>query len=273
MREDPRPIRDATPRCVRLRTRCVGKAGFLRTACGTSRAPPCIASGAQWRVVGPDLSRAAIVGGRQRRRIMSMNLPGTARHGGIHPFSRVDGLMRPRRALRSIPHRGCSRGRDDCFPAHAVAWVPIARSSQSPCDPLPHRRGFSNMAMKKKPGKAPAGKAAAERSASRNSDSGPSGAPRSGDADAPTRRAAETNAIAAAMPFNATKAAEYRDSRGGRRRHKARSVEPPSFEVTGSTLSETNRSPTRPARPPSVGFNPTRRPARSRARRSERPAR
>jgi catalase len=108
------------------------------------------------------------------------------------------------------------------------------------------------MATRKTP--KPARRTAAN-AAARNSDSAAAKAPPGGAVDPPAQKMADVQAMAAAMPFNAGKAAEHgRDNatappEGGQ-------VDPPSFEATASTLSETNASPKTGA-PAAPGANPT----------------
>jgi len=108
------------------------------------------------------------------------------------------------------------------------------------------------MSTRKKTGKT-TGKASAGRAAARNTDSGPSRASKKATDDLPARHAAESDATASAMPYNATKAAEYSDTPD---------VVPvegahvdTSDVVSGSTLSETNVSDKTGA-PPSAGNSP-----------------
>ena len=83
-------------------------------------------------------------------------------------------------------------------------------------------------------------KRAAAKSAARNTDSGPSQVT-AAPFDANSRKAAQTQDLAAAMPNNPTKAAEHGFSNGTRPLQGA-SVEPASRLPTGSTLSEDNGS-------------------------------
>jgi len=76
------------------------------------------------------------------------------------------------------------------------------------------------------------------KAAARNTDSAPSTPPPSSDNDAALQKAADTQAMAAAMPFNATKAAEHGFDNGVNPPAGA-SVAPPSRLPTASTLSET----------------------------------
>jgi len=109
------------------------------------------------------------------------------------------------------------------------------------------------MSIRKKTGKT-TGKASAERAAARNTDSGPARAPKKATDDLPARHAAESDATAAAMPYNATKAAEYSDTPDVVPVEGAH-VDTPD-RVSGSTLSETNVSDKTGA-PPSASENPT----------------
>ncbi|HEY8879022.1 MAG TPA: catalase, partial [Roseateles sp.] len=84
-------------------------------------------------------------------------------------------------------------------------------------------------------------KSTAAKAAARNTDSGPANVQPSGDGDATARKAAETQAVAAAMPFNATKAAEH-GLDNGQHAPAGASVAPPSRLPTASTLSESNSS-------------------------------
>ncbi|MDB5914444.1 MAG: katE, partial [Ramlibacter sp.] len=94
--------------------------------------------------------------------------------------------------------------------------------------------------MPKTPKPAPAKKAAAK-SAARNTDSGPSKVAPVAPEDAPARKAAETEQLAAAMPYNANKAAEHGFA-NGTRPVAGTSIEPASSLPTASTLSEENSS-------------------------------
>lgn len=84
-------------------------------------------------------------------------------------------------------------------------------------------------------------RAAAAKSAARNTDSGPSRIPADGGGDLPARRAAEAEALVAAMPENPNKAAEHGFDNGVTPPEGAQ-VQPPSRLATGSTLSEANTS-------------------------------
>jgi len=84
-------------------------------------------------------------------------------------------------------------------------------------------------------------KTTAAKAAARNTDSGPAKVGPSGDGDAAARRAAETGDVAAAMPFNANKAAEH-GMDNGQHPPAGTSVAPPSRLPTASTLSESNAS-------------------------------
>src|SRR4029453_16349385 len=101
------------------------------------------------------------------------------------------------------------------------------------------------MARKKSPASS-----ATERTGSRNTDSAASRGVPTGTGDRIAEHAADVDATAAAMPFNANKPFEYgydnaRDPREGE------GVEAPSDDVGASTLSEVNDSgkPGRPAAP------------------------
>jgi catalase len=72
-------------------------------------------------------------------------------------------------------------------------------------------------------------------------------------ADALTRRMEETEALAAAMPFNASKASEYGASEEPRPGVVVRATDP---RVTGSTLTESISSPKVGAGAPDLGMNP-----------------
>ncbi|MBC7989628.1 MAG: catalase [Luteimonas sp.] len=108
------------------------------------------------------------------------------------------------------------------------------------------------MAASKRPSskKTVAGKAAA-----RASDSAASKAPPSGSGDLPAQQAADTEATAAAMPFNANKAAEHGRDNAVAPPEGAR-VQPPSDLVGASTLAEANRSD-KTGGPAAPGQNPT----------------
>ncbi len=108
--------------------------------------------------------------------------------------------------------------------------------------------------------KAPAGprgvSADDAKSSARSTMSGPAKIPPSGAlTDAAVRRSTATEALAAAMPYNASKAAEYGDASGPAPR--AQRLEPASPEATGSTLTEVTPSVKVGSGSPAVGFNPT----------------
>jgi catalase len=91
------------------------------------------------------------------------------------------------------------------------------------------------------PAPATPAKRAAAKSAARNTDSGPSRVAAPDPADLPARKAAETEALAAAMPYNPTKATEHGFANGVAPRQGA-SAQPASRLPTASTLSEENGS-------------------------------
>lgn len=100
------------------------------------------------------------------------------------------------------------------------------------------------MAKKKdKASAAPTLDAAAARAAARNTDSGPThpAPPAAAAGDLPAQKAADTQATAAGMPHNPTKAAEYGQANADRTPPGA-TVQPPSRLPTGSTPSEANGS-------------------------------
>ncbi|HEV6966920.1 catalase [Roseateles sp.] len=84
---------------------------------------------------------------------------------------------------------------------------------------------------------APAKKASAAKAAARNTDSGASRPEPARDADLAAQRMEDVQATAAAMPFNATKAAEHGAAQGLEPAI-GQLVTPPSRLATGSTLSE-----------------------------------
>jgi catalase len=86
----------------------------------------------------------------------------------------------------------------------------------------------------------PTPRRAAAKSAARNTDSGPSRA-RAAGGDAPSQKAEQTEALAAAMPFNPTKPAEHGFANGVQPQPGA-TAEPASRLPLGSTLSEENTS-------------------------------
>ena len=94
----------------------------------------------------------------------------------------------------------------------------------------------------------------AARSAARNTDSGPATAAGDRDGDAPLRKAVDTQTMAAAMPFNATKGDEYGPDSA--QAPEGQSVPAPSLEATGSTLSEQNIT-AKSGSPATPGLNPT----------------
>jgi catalase len=90
----------------------------------------------------------------------------------------------------------------------------------------------------------------------RSTVSGPAALPQGADlADVAVAKLAGTAALAAAMPYNATKAAEYGDA--ARAPVAGATVEPAQPFITGSTLTEVNASPKTGSQAPLVGFNPT----------------
>jgi catalase len=92
--------------------------------------------------------------------------------------------------------------------------------------------------------------------AARSTMSGPAALPAGVDlTDAAVAKLAGTAALAASMPHNPTKAAEYGDA--ARTPVEGTIVEPADPSITGSTLTETNVSPKTGAQAPLVGFNPT----------------
>ncbi|MEP6686523.1 MAG: catalase [Verrucomicrobiota bacterium] len=90
----------------------------------------------------------------------------------------------------------------------------------------------------------------------RSTVSGPAkpGAAAGAAADALTAKMKGTQALAAAMPFNATKAAEYGDRAGDAPAGKT--AEPPGVAVTGSTITESTSSDKAGSGEPRLGFNP-----------------
>jgi catalase len=110
------------------------------------------------------------------------------------------------------------------------------------------------MATSRKPD-AKAKKKVAGASAARNSDSSSSKAPPRGTGDLPTRQSAEVEATAAAMPFNANKAAEH-GRKSATEPPEGIHAAPPSPLVTGSTLAEVNTSDKTGTRAPE-GMNTT----------------
>ncbi|MGM9480266.1 catalase [Roseateles sp. NT4] len=97
-------------------------------------------------------------------------------------------------------------------------------------------------------------KTAAAKAAARNTDSGPA-TPAVVPDDPAAQRAAQTEAMAAAMPFNPNKAAEHGFANGSRPSEGAK-VEPPSDLPGASTLSEANAS-AKVGTAPSRGSSPT----------------
>src|SRR5512133_2014286 len=97
--------------------------------------------------------------------------------------------------------------------------------------------------MPKSPKSAPVAtpKRTAAKSASRNTDSGPGRVGRDAPGDAPAEKAAQAQALAAAMPHNPTKPAEHGFANGLSPQEGAQVV-PPSRLPTGSTLTEENTS-------------------------------
>lgn len=89
--------------------------------------------------------------------------------------------------------------------------------------------------------KPPAAKKAAAKSAARNTDSGPGRAEGAGSSDPAVRKMVDSNALAAALPHNATKAAEHGFA-NGLQPPVGLTAEPASRMATASTLSEENGS-------------------------------
>ena len=88
-------------------------------------------------------------------------------------------------------------------------------------------------------GKSPANSSNAAKAAARNTDSGPARIPPAAGGDVLAEKMAQTEALAAAMPFNATKPAEHGFANATRPQQGA-TAEPASRLPTGSTLSEEN---------------------------------
>jgi catalase len=108
------------------------------------------------------------------------------------------------------------------------------------------------MASSKRPSK----NSGAAGTSARKTVSGPSRKPKDIDtADVAARKMAGVGALAEAMPFNATKAAEYGDA--ARKPQSGASVKPGETAVTGSTLTEANATPKTGAGTPPVGVNAT----------------
>lgn len=91
-----------------------------------------------------------------------------------------------------------------------------------------------------KPGRAPTAKKSSAKAAARNTDSGPANPALAPD-DLLSQRAFQTAELAAAMPFNPTKAAEHGFANGVQAPEGAH-VSPPSALPVASTVSEANRS-------------------------------
>jgi catalase len=106
--------------------------------------------------------------------------------------------------------------------------------------------------MAKTPTKTSAAKAEAGKSSARSTVSGP--AREGGASDVATAKAAGTEKLAAAMPFNAAKPGEFGDA--DRDIPTGQSVKPAHPAVTGSTLSETNASAKVGGGEPPSGVNP-----------------
>ena len=87
----------------------------------------------------------------------------------------------------------------------------------------------------------PKAKAKASKASARNTDSGPAHAGGAPDGDLPAQRAADTNALAAAMPANLNKPLEHGEA-GALTPPQGLTAQPASRLPTGSTLSETNAS-------------------------------
>jgi catalase len=113
----------------------------------------------------------------------------------------------------------------------------------------------------RKPARSGKGGASARRASSakapaRSTVSGPANLPPAADlSDAAVAKMAGTAALAASMPGNPNKPAEYGDA--SRTPPKGATVEPADASITGSTLTETNASPKLGVGAPAVGFNPT----------------
>src|SRR6185295_13283951 len=101
----------------------------------------------------------------------------------------------------------------------------------------------------------PRAAAQAAKTSARSTASGP--AHRGGAAaiaDAATAKAAGTQAVAAAFPFNAAKPSEFGEH--ARKPALGQTVEPPHPTVSGSTLTESNASEKAGSGKPQAGFNP-----------------
>ena len=117
------------------------------------------------------------------------------------------------------------------------------------------------MATKKPPSKSSSSKMSSKKpsrassaaGASRSTVSGPSKSDAAAD-DALTGKLQGTEELAAAMPFNPTKPAEYGNAANVP--PQGATAEPPHATVTGSTLTEANASPKAGEDAPRLGFNP-----------------
>lgn len=94
---------------------------------------------------------------------------------------------------------------------------------------------------------------ASKKTSARSTISGPSRKGGSGSSDLPQRKFEGTGALADAMPFNATKAAEY--GRAAPMPPAGATATPPDPSVTGSTLTETIASPKTGSGKPRLGFS------------------
>ena len=94
---------------------------------------------------------------------------------------------------------------------------------------------------------------ASKKTSARSTISGPSRKGGSGSRDLPQRKFEGTGALADAMPFNATKAAEY--GRAAPMPPAGATAAPPDPSVTGSTLTETIASPKTGSGKPRLGFS------------------
>ena len=134
---------------------------------------------------------------------------------------------------------GSANARRRCGPSlpSSCALMPMSRRAAYVAVST-HRD--ESMARRKSPSPTPASRTAG-RAAARNTDSGSAGGVPKGTGDRIAERAADVEATAEAMPFNANKPLEY----GYDNAHapqEGEGVEPPSDDVGASTLSEVNAS-------------------------------
>src|SRR5688572_3338963 len=134
----------------------------------------------------------------------------------------------------------------------------MARNPSRPAKRAP-RKVISRRTVPARAPAAPARRSAASdkgKTAARSTVSGPAALPAGADlSDAGVAKVAGTAALAAAIPHNPIKPAEYGEA--ARTPQQGVVIEPADAAITGSTLTEVNPSPKVGAGVPAVGFKPT----------------